>query len=295
MQAGSRKLKVTANEVGPTDEVREVAVGRDNPMETTRRVVRETTRTKEYAPAMAGKGGVLGGHRNVDEEVARAVVREVDEVSTEDRVVMADAAAGGPLVMESSQVLGGGRAAPRRQPQRQAARDTGAHWMEAPAGRAQNAVLREPTDSSADPAAVDSDDLVESRAPGVGPALPTGEPCTCAYEWEVEVAEDGTEVVTLYTKGGIASSMRGAPKWMTWCIVCGGERDGEFRPENVRKYGNYVPEVQPAIDPRQLAASVTASVSESVLDQVAGQLASEAFLDALAARVAAKMRTETPV
>ena len=48
---------------------------------------------------------------------------------------------------------------------------------------------------------------------GFGPADPTGLPCTCQ----------------------MPTSIKGAPADMTWCVVCGGERDRKERPENALK------------------------------------------------------------
>lgn len=66
-----------------------------------------------------------------------------------------------------------------------------------------------------------------------GHAEPTGLPCAC-----VTYMIDKNPNSPTYGKKvqqGMATRVRGADKSITWCAVCGGERDGVARPENALK------------------------------------------------------------
>jgi hypothetical protein len=66
-----------------------------------------------------------------------------------------------------------------------------------------------------------------------GHAEPTGLPCSC-----VSYSIDKNPNSPTYGKKvqqGMATRVRGADPSITWCAVCGGERDGIARPENALK------------------------------------------------------------
>jgi len=87
---------------------------------------------------------------------------------------------------------------------------------------------------------------------------------------------------------------------MTWCVVCGGERDGQFRPDNAIKYGPLpeeeaqqlaptVEEITERVMERMVPPTVTETsvdaITERVLSNVASYLSSDAFISALAAKL----------
>lgn len=275
---------VSAREATPVRDMRQ-AQPPDADTMGQRRLVRQVGKPaeREYAPQK------FDGRRNTDEESARSRILEVADGETgRPDIVAADTPApggGGPIIVESDSVLGGGVAAPARPQRRQAAR-TGASWQSGTPGTQQDMVLEAPVGDGRDPEALPAEQQTRKAGPSAyGPAIPTGNPCTCAFQWEEIEQEDGSKVVNLYTTGGLATGFKGAPRFMTWCIVCGGERDGEFRPENAIKYGDYVP---PAPQPLN-ATRVQEQVVETVMDQVGSMIASDRFIDALAERVAAKV------
>ncbi len=280
----------------------------------------KTRQTRQYAERR------FDGRRNADPE--SAVVSDHPDSGP---VMAADSPEGGPLTVESSAVIGGGTAA-RRVPVPRGGRRTGigtapeaavwqpvgggevrnaATWDYALAGQQQDTIL--PTvgaeGARQDPGRVPVDQLI-TRQQRVGPAAPTGEPCTCAYQWEE--GEDGRPVNIRPTAGGLPTGFRGAPRWMTWCIICGGERGDNgaplVNPENAIKYGDSVPDRpktrdEAALDQRiehvlerQAAAFRAAPVDEAALaekvaaivfERVADTLAAPAFLDVLAERLGA--------
>lgn len=259
---------------------------------------------REYAPQ------VFDSSRNRDVETAAADVREAaeDVVDAVERVVAADTATGGPMVMESDTVIGGGAAAsrtrPRPAPPRAPSTGSRGQWMGA-TDRPRDEVLPNPTGDAVDPEAVRSEEQI-ARPRQAGAPDPTGAPCTCAYEWEVDEA---TGDITVFSIDGIPTGFRGAPRYMTWCIVCGGERDGNFRPDNAVRYGGALPEVEPVpsadeiarkvmarmapvaeVDEDAIAARVTATVTE----QVGGMLMSDAFITALTQKLADRRETDKP-
>jgi hypothetical protein len=147
-----------------------------------------------------------------------------------------------------------------------------------------------------DPAAVAPDQIL--TRPSAGPAYPTGTPCVCAWRWSE--AADGTITVEPADTVGLATGFRGAPVFMTWCVVCGGERDGQFRPDNAIKYGPLpeeeaqqlaptVEEITERVMERMVPPTVTETsvdaITERVLSNVASYLSSDAFISALAAKL----------
>lgn len=274
--------------------------------------VRETTTTREYAqdrPGTVRGAGAFQGQRNQTVDVSEfgGRLEEVDEgAAPVDRVIVpADSPQGGPMVMESDSVIGGGRAVRSSgQAASQTARRTaGANWMGTDPGKAQNEIMENPVENLQDQEAVSQDQLI-TRAAQPGPPAPTGEPCSCAFEWEVDERGD----ITVYASEGIATGFRGAPRYMTWCLICGGERDGQFRPSNAVKYGGLVPEPPKPVSAQTIADQVLARVqataapevdeagiADAVMGRVSETLASERFLDVLAERIADKLRVPAGV
>lgn len=226
--------------------------------------------------------------RRLVRRIPEVTVQEVDEPDPEVRAEAADRPSGAPIQVESQKVLGGGsgrvtRSAPLRSGQSRG------RWLGGDNRLQQDAVLDRPVEGAEDSEAVPAEQRIQ-RAQVSGPPEPTGEPCTCKYEWETD-AETGEIVV--YDIGGLATGFRGARSYMTWCLVCGGERGDNgaplFKPSS-RRYGSYQPEVQPVarvqrapeVDEDQLAARVTGKVME----EVASYLGSDRFTGALAAKVA---------
>jgi hypothetical protein len=276
----------TVRQMGPRKRTPAEQVGEEQRPQPRVRV-EQTTKpggpAREYAPKVF-EGGPRGGEVPVE-------ASDVEDAPRGPAVAADRQDGGGPIVAESNRVIGKGGVAPaarrapagtpaggaRRGPPR-------AQWMGSD-GAAQDMVVVEAQQRQE--GTVHPDQIIHREEPG--PATPTGEPCTCVYEWELDEANNEISV-WIKEHPGLASSMRGAPRWMTWCVVCGGERDGQFRPENAIRYGGMVAEPAPAFDVQQ----VTGSVVEQVMDQVAGYLGSEGFLDGLSERIAAKM-TPPPI
>jgi hypothetical protein len=215
-------------------------------------------------------------------EVVDAASSDISEIAGEGPVLPGDHQEGGPLILESNRVLtkGGAVKASRAAAQAPAggARRMGpprAAWMGAGSGPQDQVVV---TAETRQEGTVSEDQIVHRSEPG--PQTPTGEPCTCVYEWETNEAENTIEVF-IKPSPGISTKLRGGPVWMTWCVVCGGERDGNFRPENAIRYGNAIPEAAPQVDANEIAQQVL----DGVMGQLGDYLGSEGFINAIADRV----------
>lgn len=272
-----------------------------------RRVVRRVSGPgageREYAERK------FSGQRNTQIDVAESDIREVgegeDPLDAAQRITAADRPdGGGPLVVESSVVrtAGGGAsraAAPAARPARPAGGNR-AQWMGADASKPQDTALDQPVENLVDPEAVQTSELIQ-RPRQAGPPDPTGNPCTCAYEWETDPK---TGDITVFEIDGIATGFRGAPRYMTWCIVCGGERDGNFRPDNAIRYGGALPAMPEAVNAEDIEARVLArmrqqaptpevdeqAIVERVMEQVGDTLASDRFIDLLAEKIGNRMK-----
>lgn len=114
-----------------------------------------------------------------------------------------------------------------------------------------------------------------------GAMEPTGLPCSCAYDIEGNRlmdedhrAPDGTIV-----KGrpkGMATFKRGQDPRITWCSVCGGERDGVARPENALRSTA----AQAALGARGVQVDVN-----QIAERVHGMIDYDAIANAVAAAV----------
>jgi hypothetical protein len=112
-----------------------------------------------------------------------------------------------------------------------------------------------------------------------GAVEPTGLPCSCAYDIE------GNRLLDEKGKPkGMASYKRGQDPAITWCTVCGGERDGVARPENALRSTA----AQAALGARGVQVDV-----DSIAERVHGMIDYDAIANAVATAVLQKLQPET--
>lgn len=108
-----------------------------------------------------------------------------------------------------------------------------------------------------------------------GHAEPTGLPCACVT-W-IQDRNPNSPTYGKKVQQGMSTRVRGADPSITWCAVCGGERDGVARPENALKG------TQAQQGLRDLGLHVD-------IDAVANRAAGMIDYELLASMVAAKMK-----
>ena len=113
-----------------------------------------------------------------------------------------------------------------------------------------------------------------------GPAEPTGLPCSCVQFVDVK---DPVTGATKKEQRGMPTELRGQSPSITWCAMCGGERDLIPRPENALKGKSF----QHAI----ANAGVQVDM-EAVAQRVHGMIDYDAIANAVATAVLAKLEAK---
>jgi hypothetical protein len=218
----------------------------------------------------AGREDVPAGVRPI--QARTAVRREISaqEVGVEQAADTGYQSGGAALVVESGSVIGGGDATPR------ARVDSMGRRVAAPAGtsaaQVRGGVLF--SDKAPDGGMTT---LVKARQRAAGPAEPTGLPCTCV----------------------MPTQLRGQDPNITWCVTCGGERDGVARPENALR-GKSIKDIRSALAGDTTAIDYNA-VAQRTAELVLAQLDYDfiissviGVLDERAAQFAAGEHSEGP-